>query len=125
MVFDFRVPTGPAPAALPTVFPKPAHDLAVYFLAVLTGRRPSVNVAGLATQDGLRSFVQVGRGMPSRVRSARIARQSCPSRDVGEVVVLVDDGRFSQALTLTLRNTPRGWRLDDCRYHRARCAPRR
>ncbi len=94
--------------------PREAVSYSCYFLNILTGRKPLMGAEQLATRHGWAAFARVRRRIPGRFRSVRVRRMACPNDHVAEIVAVVEDGRRHQAMTLTFRATPEGWRLDDC-----------
>ena len=98
----------------PRIPPKQAAGISCYFLNVLAGRSPALDVRRYATSQGWAAFCRVRRQLPTRLHETRIRTMSCPTERTAELVAFIGDGRVSRAMTLSFRLEPEGWRLDDC-----------
>jgi hypothetical protein len=96
------------------VSPRQAVSYSCFFLNVLTGRKPAAEARLLATDNGWAAFTRIRRRVPTRFRHVRVVRYVCPTQNIVEIVAMVENGTSHQAMTLTFRTTPHGWRLDHC-----------
>jgi hypothetical protein len=96
------------------ISPRQAVSYSCFFLNVLTGRKPAADARFLATDAGWAAFTRVRRHITTRFRHVRVIRAACPTPDITEIVAMVENGTAHQAMTLTFRTTPHGWRLDHC-----------
>jgi hypothetical protein len=107
------------------ISPRQAVSFSCFFLNVLTGRKPAAEARLLATDAGWAAFARIRRRVPTHFRNVRVIRTVCPTPDIAEIVAMVEDATGHQAMTLTFRATPHGWRLDHCDLIHANRRPRR
>ncbi len=108
----------------PRISPRQAVSYSCFFLNVLTGRKPAADARLLATDAGWAAFTRLRRTVAAHFRQVRVLRHACPTPDTTEIVAMVENGTTHQAMTLTFRATPHGWRLDHCALLHANTRPR-
>lgn len=106
------------------ISPRQAVSYSAFFLNVLTGRKPAADARLLATDNGWAAFTRIRRRVPARFKQVRVARAFCPNPETAEIVAMVENGTAHQAMTLTFRTTPHGWRLDHCDLIHGNTRPR-